>query len=398
MVREFKKTGVAAALTGALLATASMSSQATVQLSAPGDVVLVPYVVCDTTKSVNTMVGLITFYKERLGLAAGTAAAPAYWPAPLGLASGNSLVSSASLPSVTRGTTTRVLHWYFYNSRSEHLLDGIIPVTDNDFVRFDWCSTLRSLNKLTDYGQGKTPGYMIFTDNVVDRAPAGAFVIPSFALYGHSYQIAGNWATQAFIPVIANPSHTYVGPATPTYDSANFISNVTKRNGYPAFRRLVAGTDYTDIVSTAGSTGLRQRDVYMRYYLDPTLARSNSMVFWFNANDDARKSVAGETYDSEQNYLASFSYPLPDELNVVTSTPTAPAFPGMIHTEKETYGDKFDVVNTGIVRFGVPEFKSSVSFSSSGVSFNMLGLAPAGTDSVQIQTEMATEGQDYFLF
>ena len=58
----------------------------------------------------------------------------------------------------------------------------------------------------------------------------------------------------------------------------------------------------------------------MRYYLDPTLARSNSMVFWFNANDDARKSVAGETYDSEQNYLASFSYPLPDELNAVSYT------------------------------------------------------------------------------
>jgi len=53
MVREFKKTGVAAALTGALLATASLSSHAMVQLSTPGDVVLVPYVVCDLNANIS---------------------------------------------------------------------------------------------------------------------------------------------------------------------------------------------------------------------------------------------------------------------------------------------------------------------------------------------------------
>lgn len=397
MVREFKKTGVAAALTGALLATASMSSQATVQLSAPGDVVLVPFVMCDTPKQVNTMVGLITFYKERMGLGNGTLASP-YLPAPYSLAIGSSNPNASTLlpnlPAVSRSAQSRVLHWYFYNNKSEHLLDGIIPVTDNDFVRFDWCGTLRSLNQLGVYGDGKTPGYMIFVDNLIDRAPFGSFTVPSFALYGHSYQIAGNWATQAFIPVLANPIYS-IGPNPTNPSSSINILNVEKRGGYPAFKRLVVGSDFTD---TSVIPALRQRDVYMRYFLDPDLAVSNSMVFWFNNNQpEVRASVPGETYDSEQNYLASFSIPLPGELNIIPSTPGNPAFPGMLHSEAETYGEKFTVKNTGIVRFGVPEIKSNLSFTSSGVSFNMLGLAPA-QGTVQIQTEMATEGADYFLF
>jgi hypothetical protein len=158
---------------------------------------------------------------------------------------------------------------------------------------------------------------------------------------------------------------------------------------------MVVGTDYTDL-DDDGIT--LQRDLFMRYFLDPALATENKMVFWFNTNQDVlRDSVPGEVYDSEQVYRASFSYPLPDELTVVRSTPADPAFPGMIHTETESYGSKATVVNTGIVRFGIPEVYSTVSFTSSGVSFNMLGLG-AGGNEAQLQTEMSTEGEDYFLF
>lgn len=407
MVREFKKTGVATALTGALLAAASMSSQAAVQLSSPGDVLLVPYVNCDVSaaSAVNTMVGLITFYKERLGLGSGTSDDP-YRPAPALLA--NYLTrNTPRLPGVTRtpAAQDRAVHWYFYNTQSVHVLDGIIPVTDNDFVRFDWCSTLKTLNKLDDLGQGKTPGYMLFIDNRLDRLnSATELLVPSFALYGHSYMIAGNWSTQAFIPVISNPVVTYTGPNPDT----DYIVNVSKRSGYPYIRRLVAGTDYTDIIADSAT---RQRDIYMRYFLDPSLATSNTMVFWFNSNSTSRTApdgttvpalrgtVAGETYDSEQNYMASFSVPIVNELNLLASNPTTPAFPGMLHQETEVYGGKFTVVNTGIIRFGVPEEKSNVSYSSSGVAFNMLGLSPdPATQPVQLQTEMATEGAEYPLF
>ena len=382
MVREFKKTGVATALTGALLAAASMSSHATVQLSAPGDVVLVPYVKCDLSNSVNTLVGLITVYKERLGLVN----ASGYLPAPAGLAglTPSDLTASPTPPATSRSSTTRTLHWYFYNSRSEHQLDGIIPVTDNDFVRFDWCTTIKTLGAQALSG---VDGYMIFVDNDVDRN--ASVPVPSFALYGHSYQIQGQWETQAFIPVLSSPVYSIV--------NGTQVSNVVKRAGYPAFNRLVSGTDYT-----SQNSGL-QRDIYMRYFLDnvtePKLAVGNAMVFWFNTNQDTlRAAVPGETYDSEQNYLASFSVALKNELNILVSTPAKPAFPGMLHQETETYGSKFTVVNTGIVRFGVPEVQSAYPFTSSGVAFNLLGLAPNGDETrTQLQTEMATEGEDYLF-
>lgn len=370
MVREFKKTGVAAALTGALLATASMSSQAAVQLSAPGDVVLVPYVVCDLKAGVNTLVGLTTFSKTRLGL---LDAGGKYLPAPAALA-GVIPAATPTLPN-TGPSGKSTVHWYFFNSRSEHVLDGIIPITDNDFVRFDWCTTINTLNQSVLSG---VKGYLLFVDDAFDRTGA---TVPTYAFYGHSYQISGNWASQAFIPVISNPVYSVEG--------GNQVWNVQKVGGYPKILRLVAGTDYTS--TRSGS----HRDLYMRYFLDPALATANSMVFWFNNNQDVlRAQVPGETYDSEQNYLASFSTSLKDELNVITHTPTDPKFPGMIHQETETYGGKFTVVNSGIVRLGIPELTSNVGYYSSGVSFNMLGIG-AGANAGQIQTEMATESAAY---
>lgn len=396
---EFKKTGVAAALTGALLATASLSSHAAVQLSTPGDVVLVPYVICDLDANVNnqtnTLIGLITFWKERLGLlySGGAAEQPvdnltglkyegAYQPAPPILA--NLAPDYArTLPS-RFGTTQRLLHWYFYNERSVHQLDGVIPVTDNDFVRIDWCKVIRDTGQTALSG---VKGYMILSGGD-DR---NLLEVPSFAVYGHAYQIVGNWASQAFIPVLPDPYYR-LDTFDNTVDGAE--GAVVRRAGYPAFRLLLSGTDFTDEMVNDGARF--RRDIYMRYFLDPALSTENKMVFWFNSNEDtirggAVKPVDGETYDSQQAYKNSFSTVLPDELNIVTSTPADPKFPGMIHTETDPAGT---VVNTGIIRFGIPEVESTVSFTSSGVTFNMVGLG-AGANAAQLQTEMATEGEEF---
>lgn len=319
--------------------------------------------------------------------------------------------ANAQLPTrkTSQGPYTRTVHWYFYDKESKHQLDGVIPATDNDFVRFDWCSTIEDSGQTTLHG---VEGYMIFTADEVDRD----LVVPPFALYGHSYMIQGNWASQAFIPVLPDPMWSY------TYDNSHpypvQASNVTKRDGYPAFTRLVSGNDFTQVSGTA----TLKRDVYMRYFLDPSLATENRMVFWFNFNSGTYnqagaaalgyvntasltqvRNAAGETYDSEQVYKNSFSQSLPYELNVLVSTPTDPAFPGMLHTETEAYSGT-EVVNTGILRFGIPEAvaisvdpastNSGIPFVSSGVSFNMLGLGAAG-NAAQLQTEMSTVGPAY---
>lgn len=397
MVHEFKKIGAAAAVAGALLA--SGSSYATVQLSEPGDVILVPYVICDPAASagqINTLVGLITFDKARIGLYDDGV----YYPAPWSLASYTvgGLVpptpGNASLPErrTTKPTAyNKTIHWYFYNTRSEHLLDGVLPATDNDFVRFDWCDTIRQTGQTVLNGVN---GYMIFTSDEVDRDITS---VPSFALYGHAYQIQGQWESQAFIPILPNPVLSL------DQDGNGLIANIIKRNGYPAFARLLSGTDFTHInVANPRDVTPGQRDVYMRYFLDDALATENRMVFWFNFNATSAnpRVAAGETYDSEQVYRSSFSADLGNELTILRSTPTDPRFPGMLHEEQESYSG-VTVKNTGIVRLGVPEFvsassgvNSNVPFLSSGVSFNMLGLG-AGDTAAQLQTEMSTVGPDY---
>lgn len=391
MVREFKKTGVAAAVAGALLA--SSASYATVQLSAPGDVLLVPHVICKDASSpdrINTLVGLITFWKARIGLI--SADDSDYQPAPAVLANvvpGGTPTKPARVTTAGGGAKGTV-HWYFYDHLSVHQLSGVIPVTDNDFVRFDWCNTMTTLGAPLD---GK-PGYLVFVDDTFDQAPTGEVKVPTFALYGHSYMIQGNWASQAFIPVVSDPVCTY---DTLTLDGdckdvAGFTPNIGKASGYPDIDRLVSGINFT----FDGSSYVR--DIYMRYFLDPALSSGNALVFWFNKNsidgirDDNR--VFGETYDSEQVYKANFGISLPYELNIVPLTPPGPnPIPGLIHEEKEV-STGTTVVNTGILRFGVPLEDSEVPFSTSGVAFNLLSLG-AGDNAAQLQTEMATEGASY---
>jgi hypothetical protein len=315
---------------------------------------------------------------------------------------------TASLPARKTAKAppyTRTIHWWFYDAQSVHKLNGVIPATDNDFVRFDWCSIIRETGQTALNG---VPGYMIFASDEVDRNKRA---VPSFALYGHAYLIQGNWASQAFIPVLSNPIWSL------NATGGILAYNVTERAGYPAFARLVTGNDFTQLSGTAPSV---QRDVYMRYFLDPALATENRMVFWFNFNAGSydavgaaglgypntsgvirSPAVAGETYDSEQVYRNSFSITLPYELNILVSRPSAPLFPGMIHSETEAYSGA-TVVNTGVLRFGVPQAvalgptgqNSGVPFVSSGVSFNMLGLGASGNNA-QLQTEMATLGPAY---
>jgi len=51
------------------------------------------------------------------------------------------------------------------------------------------------------------------------------------------------------------------------------------------------------------------------------------------------------------------------------------------------------VINTGLVHFYIPQVKSTVSWASSGISFNLLGLG-AGGNAAQVQTEMSTAAGD----
>lgn len=428
MTNVFKKTGIAAAVAGALMAV-SGGAQAQaftslleneIILSAPDDVLLVPHVICDpaaTGGQINTLVGLTTIFP------------------------GARADGGRPTRRTAKGPTTN-MHWRFYNNRSEHQLDGIIPVSDNDFVRYDWC------DQLAKSGQTKlngVPGYLLFhadsirfntsgniliAESVLGTSGAGTPAFPADAnvynretvsncadlgcplstwsglnitiegkktsfdtsvlvpaaagsanlafnrsiwLYGHSYLIQGNWGSQAFIPILTAP-----------------IWDTVVRNGYPAIERLERGINFTTIALPSAPVVMYQ-DLVLRYFLDSALSTGNQFVFWFNSNQDVvRSAVPIETFDSEQVYQFSFTVGLPNELNIIRSTPTAPAFPGMIHTETDPRGP---VVNTGLINFYVGQVSSTVPWISSGVTFNLLSLG-AGGNNAQIQTEMATGSYD----
>ena len=433
MTNVFKKTGIAAAVAGALMAV-SGGAQAQayeslvgneITLAAPDDVMLVPYVICDpaaTGGQINTLVGVTTIFPER-----GANGRP---------------------DRRTKKGDTKTMHWRFYNARSEHKLDGIIPVSDNDFVRYDWCDQLAKSGQTSLNG---VPGYLLFHgdsirfntssnilvgeslfgtsvadpllsagNNAYNRemysncadvgCPSGTWeglkitlpnadsskpaVTTAFDtsvlvndiknpanlafnrtmwLYGHSYLIQGNCGSQAFIPILSAP-----------------IWDTVVRNGYPAIERLERGIDFTTAVLPYAPR-TEYQDLVLRYFLDPALSTGNQFVFWFNSNQDVvRSAVPIETFDSEQVYQFSFTVGLPNELNIIRSTPSAPAFPGMIHTEDDPRGV---VVNTGLINFYVGQVSSTVPSISSGVAFNLLSLG-AGGNNAQIQTEMATGSYD----
>lgn len=309
MTNVFKKTGIAAAVAGALMAVSGgvqaqayrSLSENEIILSAPDDVMIVPHVICDpaaTGGQINTLVGLTTIFPNR--------------------ADGGRPARRTS-----KGATAN-MHWRFYNARSEHKLDGVIPVSDNDFVRYDWCDQLAKSGQTSLNG---VPGYLLFhadsirfntSNNIlvgesvigisggpttlaasneanaynrevysncadVGCAPAvwsslnvtiegkktsfdTSVLVPAaagstnlafnrlFWLYGHAYLIQGNWGSQAFIPILTAP-----------------IWDTVVRNGYPAIERLERGINYTTIAAPSAPVTLYQ-DIVLRYFLDSALS------------------------------------------------------------------------------------------------------------------------------
>lgn len=336
-MKQFKKLALVTAI-----AAFGAGNASALTLGDTGDSVLVPYVVCDQASSINTLVGLLTVAADR--------EAQNRQPARL-----------------TSKGATRLIHWRFYNERSEHLLDGVIPASDNDFVRVDWCAVVQSSGQVERFsGQN---GYMIFHDDSLYQGNAAPTA--RLKLSGHAYQVRGNWASQAFLPMVpANRANdgTGIGP-----------------DGYPRINNLNNGTSFD--TATVNSNF---RQIALRYFLDPALSTGTDFVFWFNRNNTNRARTPVEVFDSEQVYRFSDNAALGNELNIIRNTPTSVTFAGM------NGGFDGDATNTGLVHFYVPTTTlatpATPNYRASGLAFGMVRLG-AGSNPDQVQTELALEGQ-----
>lgn len=322
MLANFKKFGVAAAVAAALGASGAANA---LVLGEPGDALLIPFVRTNGLGSDrNTMISVVNASSTRVNVDS---------------------FDTLTGPKDCNGT----LHWFFFDARSVELVNGFIPVTCEDWVGIDF--GFETLNAPSAVGVN---GYLVITD-----AAANGSVGSTKILYGSAWQIRGNWATQAFIPIL------------PMIDSAD---------GTPGDEVVHAGADALANVNpvTAGMELASYSDVNawfsLRYYLGDTPQGATEFVLWFPENSAARNNNVIWVYDDAENF-GSARTSFPDELNILT-----------VGTDIKDW-----LADQGYVLFSVDDSTASPAapVSRGGIAFSLIGVA--GANAVQIQTELAHE-------
>lgn len=373
MLANFKKIGVAAAVASAL--GASGAAHAVLQ-GVPGDALLVPYVIA--AKAGNTVVNTLIGVTVASVANSNTAQFADLSPATVGIGT----LSPGKLDSLGCNRSGARLHWYFFDVESNEVVNDTIPVTCEDFVRIDWNYIIDS--KSLPSAQNR-PGYMVITDNA-----AGDTTQSHMVLYGAAYQIRGNWASQAYIPILPLVDSAD-GTAGDEIDHAGaFLANV---NPVTAGMLLPsAGTGQTALFS-------------LRYFLDPALRGNTTMVLWFPENNDARNVQNILVFDADERAISARTS-IPNELNVLDVGPDATVrLPftgvirdGLIHTNTDNAGVSAigNAVNTGFVLFGVNDWdplvssRTPIEASRAGFAFSLIGIG-GGAVADQVQTELAHE-------
>jgi hypothetical protein len=379
MLANFKKLGVAAAVASTL--GVSGAAHAVLQ-GVPGDALLIPHVIAANEGGTvtNTLIGVTVGSNARTN-AAQFADLSVVVPTHPG---GVGTLSTPKSDSLGCGRSGAKIHWYFFDIFSNEVVDDTIPVTCEDFVRIDWNFIIQS--KSLPSAQN-LPGYMVITD-----AGSGSITRSEMILYGAAYLIKGNWASQAYIPILPlvdsvdgtqGDEVSYTGP------SGNFVGNVNP---------VTAGMLLPSL--NTGDTALFS----LRYFLDPALKGSTTMVLWFPENNDAREVQNILVFDADERPISARTS-IPYELNVLAVGPGAEVTPpftgvirdGLIHTNPDGEGVAAvgPAVNTGFVLFGVNDYNSDsattpVESSRAGFAFSLIGIG-GGAVADQVQTELAHE-------
>ena len=360
MLANFKKIGVAAAVATAI--GASGAAQA-ITLGEPGGALLVPHVLFDSTAGVNTMVGVTV----------GDSVPPGQFPTVQGT---GSECSDGAL---------KQLHWYFFSTKSVHLADGAVNISCNDFSRFDWGFVITNPARPFPSLDGVT-GYLVLSSN--NARSDSAF--SSFTLYGSAYLIQGDWASEAYIPVL------------PLRDAAGGVGDeVTYKGGIPSdVNPLLAGMPLAYDADTAARFSLR-------YFVDPTPLNGNTrFVLWFPDNNGdehgdgkiVRTNVAIDVYDADEVAVSS-TISLPDELNIIEAKDIDGTTNDPSGHEITDLASGQPAMDSGFVLFHLADTTNTETaalsdgfnvYSRAGISFSLIDIGTSA-NSVQVQTDLAHE-------
>jgi hypothetical protein len=341
---------VAAAVAAAL--GASGAAQAVIQ-GQPGDALLIPHVATTGLGQLNTMISLVV-------------ADPTY-------------VNVGQFPTLTGPKSASgckgELHWFFFNNRSVKIADGFIPVTCDDWVGIDWGSIVAG----TDSGKPipsalGVPGYLVISDASASPTKASDMI-----LYGAAFYIAGNWASQAYIPVL---------PMIDDVDSA--LRDEVNHKGTSSLDEVNPVTAGMLLPGKVGETAYFSMRYFVQDKSGDGVGGSTAFVLWFPDNSNARSNQTILVFDEDEDYISA-NTSIPNELNILQVAPDAQG--GGVFTGVIRDGLSF----TGFVEFDVSDYSSSSTSPSTvngfgsraGVAFSLIGVN--GAVQAQVQTELAHE-------
>jgi hypothetical protein len=334
----------------------------------PGEAVLIPYMLYDSSKGINTLTGITvpsTLGTDPSQIEIGGAANGA-----VGFTTaGDEAAGDCSLTGAPNNTSeTGVISWWFFDDVGNIQHKGTLFTGCDDFVALDWGSVVN--NSGIPSLNGKL-GYLVLANNV---ATSGASP-PDFAMYADTMVIRGTWQSAAFIPTL--PMTDNAGNAGPRQG----INEIVYAGGEP--------TDYAPLTSGMGldnDDGATDDTVRfdMRYFLEPSLNGSTELVVWLGQNCRGgadgcdRRNVSVTTFDTNRASVAGVM-DLSKIFNVIN--PSTLARPNN--------------ALSGFVRVQMPEVSDSNAAGSqgpdsAGVGFSLIRFSTPG-NSEQVQTILAHE-------
>ena len=362
-----------------LCAASYMGAAQAISQAEPGEALLIPYVLYDSSKNINTLTGITI--PSTLGndptqieiggnanngeiVIGGTANSGEGFSTASDLGASNCRLNGA--PDNT--SETGVISWWFYDEVGSLQHKGTLFTGCDDFVALDWGSVVNSSGLPALNGK---LGYLVLANNV---ATSGSRQ-PDFAMYADTVVIRGNWQSAAYIPTLPiTDNDGNFGPL----QGAN---EIVYTGGEPtAYAPLTSGMA---LDNDDGSTSATVR-FDMRYFLDPSLNGSTELVVWLGQNcrggaDNCdRRNVPVTTFDTNRASVAGVMN-LSKILNVID--PSTLARPNN--------------ALSGFVRVQMPELSDNNTTGFKGPDHAGVGLAlirfSTPGNSEQVQTILAHE-------
>jgi hypothetical protein len=263
------------------------------------------------------------------------------------------------------------LHWFFFNSRSEKIADGFIPVTCDDWVGIDWGGVVAGVGTDRPIPSALgVPGYMVITDAAASETKASGMI-----LYGAAFYIAGNWASQAYIPVL---------PLIDNVDTA--LNDEVLHKGTSSLLEVNPVAAGMLLPGKVGETAYFSMRYFVQDKPDDGVGGSTAFVLWFPDNSTLRDNQTILVFDEDEDYISA-STKIPNELNILA-----------VGLDAEVGGVVTGVIKdglsyTGFVEFDVSDYSASSTVngygSRAGVAFSLIGVNGALIE--QTQTELAHE-------